>query len=52
MAQGTRRKQNCNESMEKVKPVKPSSHAIILKMGGVKASQNIVSDTPLGKLSV
>jgi hypothetical protein len=29
-----------------------SSHAMILKVGGVKASQNTVSDTPLGKSSV
>ena len=52
MAQGTRRKQDCNESMEKLKPVKLSSHATILKSGGVKVNQNTVSDTPLGKLSV
>ncbi len=31
MAQGTRRKQSCNESMEKVKAVRLSSHATILK---------------------
>lgn len=51
MAQGTWRIQTCNESMEKgTAAVELSSHATILKMGGVKAGQNTVSNSPLAKL--
>jgi hypothetical protein len=50
MAQGTWRIQNCNELRGKgTAAVELSSHPTILKMGGVKASQNTVSNTPLAK---
>jgi hypothetical protein len=51
MAQGTRRIQNCNESMEEVKAaVELSSHATILKSGRRKSQSKCSKRHPIGKI--
>jgi hypothetical protein len=51
MAQGTRRIQTCNESMEEVKAaVELSSHATILKSGRRKSQSKYSKRHPIGKI--